>query len=139
LEYQDKRKRICDMDDFELYEAAKCAREHSYSPYSGYAVGAAVAAESGKVYTGCNVENSSYGATICAERNAIFKAVSEGERKFTKIAVAGSTDDPAYPCGICRQVMSEFASEDFYVLVEVRGELVRKPLQELLPDSFKLN
>jgi cytidine deaminase len=65
--------------------------------------------------------------------------VSEGERKFTKIAVVGSTDEPAYPCGICRQVMSEFASEDFYVLVEVRGELVRKTLKELLPDSFKLN
>ena len=124
------------MQDSELYELADRARKHSYSPYSGYSVGAAVVTGSGSVYTGCNIENASYGATICAERNAIFKAVSEGERQIVKIAIAGSTDEAAWPCGICRQVMSEFASDDFYVIVKDNGQLLTCSLEKLLPNSF---
>lgn len=124
------------MKDSELYELAVKAKEQSYSPYSGYAVGAAVLTDSGSVYSGCNIENASYGATICAERNAIFKAVSMGERKIVKIAIAGSTDEAAWPCGICRQVMSEFAAEEFYVIVKDNGKLCTCYLKELLPHSF---
>ncbi len=126
------------MEDIELYEAAKAARSMSYSPYSGFAVGAAVMTDNGRVYTGCNVENASYGATICAERNAIFSAVAGGERRIVKIAIAGSSDDAAWPCGICRQVMSEFASDNFYVIVEEKGHIVTVSLDELLPHGFKL-
>jgi cytidine deaminase len=126
------------MNDTKLYELAQLARKNSYSPYSGFAVGAALLTASGKVYTGCNVENASYGATICAERNAVFSAVADGERALKKIAIAGSTEAAAYPCGICRQVMSEFAADDFYVIVCENGKLLTFTLEELLPHSFAL-
>ncbi|MCR4792484.1 MAG: cytidine deaminase [Lachnospiraceae bacterium] len=119
------------------------ARTKSYCPYSGYAVGAALLTESGQVFMGCNVENSSYGATICAERCAALKAVSEGERSFKAIAIVGAprdakeVSDYAYPCGICRQFLSEFGGSDMTVIV-AKSIDDRKvfSLGELLPEAF---
>lgn len=129
-----------------LIEKALEAREKAYCPYSGFAVGAALMTQEGKIYTGCNVENSSFGATNCAERTAIFKAVSEGERFFRGIAITGRPQnenaeeffsDYAYPCGVCRQVMSEFGGEDFQILVARTKEDYRCfTLKELLPMAF---
>lgn len=129
------------MTDKELCAQAIRAMERSYAPYSGYRVGAALLTADGTVYTGCNIENASYTPTICAERTAVFKAVSEGARQFTAIAVAGGRDgviSGAFPpCGVCRQVMAEFCSPDFPILV-VTGEdtFVRYTLGELLPNGF---
>ena len=126
----------------ELVLAALKAREAAYAPYSGYAVGAALLTNAGKIYTGCNVENASFGATNCAERTAFFKAVSEGERTFAAIAIAGgkageAVSDYAYPCGICRQVMQEFCEADFQILVvTVNGEFKEHTLTEMLPYGF---
>ncbi len=126
----------------ELVLAAIKARGAAYAPYSGYAVGAALLTKAGKIYTGCNVENASFGATNCAERTAFFKAVSEGERAFAAIAIAGgkageAVSDYAYPCGICRQVMQEFCEEDFQILIgTVNGEYKEHTLAELLPYGF---
>lgn len=131
------------MTKQELCALAIKSMENAYSPYSNYRVGAALLCGNGKVYTGCNIENASYGATVCAERTAIFKAVSDGERDFSMLAVAGSTDkeisDKFLPCGICRQVMAEFCKPDFTVLV-VTGENLYKEftLSELLPNAFSL-
>lgn len=126
----------------QLIKAALNARENAYAPYSNYHVGAALMTSDGKIYQGCNVENASYGATNCAERTAFFKAVSEGERKFTAIAIAGGLKGQAptsyaYPCGICRQVMQEFGSGDFRIIV-VKSEQDYKEytLKELLPEGF---
>lgn len=122
-----------------LISLAMEARKKSYSPYSKYPVGAAVLAESGRIYTGCNIENSSYGLTNCAERTAIFKAVSEGEKKLLAIAIAAKASTP---CGACRQVMSEFASADMPVyLVNMdektgKNEIIETTLGALLPLSF---
>ncbi len=129
------------MRDTELMSLADAARENAYAPYSGYTVGAALLCKNGKVYLGSNVENSSYGLSCCAERVALFKAVSEGERCFEKIAIAGgryamkSEDCP--PCGACRQVVSEFCDESFTMLAREGGEIKRFSLQELLPRSFR--
>lgn len=129
------------MTDKELCAQAIRAMERSYAPYSGYRVGAALLTADGTVYTGCNIENASYTPTVCAERTAVFKAVSEGARQFTAIAVAGGKDgviSGAFPpCGVCRQVMAEFCSPDFPILV-VTGEdtFVRYTLGELLPNGF---
>lgn len=125
-----------------LSHAALQVRANAYAPYSHYQVGAALLCDGGEVYTGCNVENASYGATNCAERTAFFKAVSEGERKFTAIAIAGGMEgqnpqDYAYPCGVCRQVMQEFCGEDFLVLViKSEAEYQMYHLKELLPYGF---
>lgn len=110
------------MTDRELVLAALAARRRAYAPYSHYYVGAALLTENGRIYEGCNVENASYGASCCAERSAFFRAVSEGEREFAAIAIAGGPEGGqisgyAYPCGICRQVMQEFCSSDFKILV----------------------
>ena len=111
------------MNDRELIEAAARARKMSYSPYSGFAVGAALLCEDGSVFTGCNIENSAFSPTNCAERTAFFKAVSEGRRDFAKIAVVGGRADlatPEYccpPCGVCRQVMKEFCKPDFEIIM----------------------
>lgn len=113
------------MNDRELYEIAEQARENAYAPFSGFRVGAALLTEEGKVYTGVNVENSSYGATICAERTAFVKAISEGERNFRSIAISAG-EVPSLPCGICRQFMYEFAPQ-------IR--IITGPLQEGSPDS----
>lgn len=124
----------------DLRQYAIDAMEMAYAPYSGYQVGAALLCTDGTVYTGCNVENASYGATNCAERTAFFKAVSEGKREFLAIAICGGQDgriaDVFPPCGICRQVMREFCKDDFEVrLIKADGEEIYR-LEELLPVSF---
>ena len=125
------------MMDKELLEAALVARERAYAPYSKFLVGAAVRAESGKIYTGCNVENASYGLTVCAERNALFNAVGVGERKFTALCVVGETEEPISPCGACRQVMAEF-KVPCIILANLKGDVKEYTLEELLPLSFNL-
>ena len=104
------------MDNANLIKLAQKAAQNAYAPYSNFKVGAALLCKSGNVYTGCNVENSSYGASNCAERTAVFKAVSEGERDFVKIAIVSERDGLTFPCGICRQVLSEFMPEGSIVL-----------------------
>ena len=123
-------------NESELMDMAKEAMKSAYAPYSHFSVRAAAETDDGEVYCGCNIENSSYGATICAERTAISKAVSEGYRRITRIAICDSNNSFAWPCGICRQVMSEFAVEDFYVILEDNGKLSNFFLKELLPNSF---
>ncbi|MBR2914695.1 MAG: cytidine deaminase [Clostridia bacterium] len=129
------------MNDKELITAAFNAMEKAYAPYSGYKVGAALLCKNGKLFTGCNIENASYTPTVCAERTAFFKAVSEGEREFEKIAVVGGKDgnvtDTFMPCGVCRQVMTEFCKADFTVLVaKSADEYCSFTLEQLLPHSF---
>ncbi|WP_027625047.1 cytidine deaminase [Clostridium lundense] len=125
------------MDCEELIKMALSAREKAYVPYSKFKVGAAILTGNDKLYTGCNIENASYGATNCAERTAIFKAVSEGETKIKAIAVVGSPDDLTAPCGICRQVISEFATEDTKIIIgKNENEYVVKTLEEILPAAF---
>lgn len=126
------------MDNkMQLIAAAKDAYENAYAPYSNYYVGAALLTKKGTIYRGCNIENASYGATNCAERTAIFKAVSEGEREFEAIAVVAKDGSTAYPCGICLQVMQEFMP-DAVVYLEKDGEIVSYYLKELLPKGFSL-
>lgn len=123
----------------ELINKAIQAREKSYSPYSNFKVGASVMGESGKIYSGCNIENAAYSPTICAERVAIFKAISNGEREIKKIALIGSTDSFTYPCGVCRQVMTEFASDDFEIIVAKNiEEYMSYSLDDLMPNSFRV-
>lgn len=130
------------MDEKKLYERACSALENAYVPFSGFHVGAALLTSEGKIYTGVNVENSSYGATICAERTAFVKAVSEGERSFKAIAVAGRSKDgewaEAMPCGICRQFMYEFSPELTVITGTDADSLNVSSLKELLPSGFKL-
>ena len=117
-------------------EAIK-AREMAYAPYSKFRVGAAVSDEQGRIFTGCNIENSSFGASICAERTAIFKAVSSGSKMITKISVVCDNDEYCRPCGICRQVMSEFASDDFSLLsAKPDGSFQEFTMDEILPHAF---
>ncbi len=118
----------------ELVEMAYEATKFAYTPYSNFNVGAALLTKSGKVYTGCNVECASFGATNCAERTALFKAISEGEREFEAIAVVSSSKDYTYPCGICRQVLVEFGDIDVILAKEKDYQVFR--LSELLPHSF---
>ena len=136
------------MDRKRLIEAAFEARKNSYSPYSSYRVGAALLCDDGTVVKGCNIENASYGATICAERAAVFSAVASGKRSFCAIAIVGgsydeedNTSDYAYPCGICRQVLREFTDpESFSVIVARSVEIYEEyTLNELLPNSFGPN
>lgn len=125
------------MTDRKLFEKALCARLYAYAPYSGFLVGAALLTEDGSVYTGCNVENASYSLCCCAERNAFFKAVSEGKKNFVAIAIAGGKengDTVCFPCGSCRQVMSEFCDENFKVILSDRT----LTLKELIPYTFSL-
>lgn len=125
-----------------LAEAALQARDHAYTPYSHFAVGAALLTEDGQIYSGCNIENASFGVTNCAERTAFFKAVSEGKRAFTAIAIVGGKEgqapaDYTYPCGICRQVMEEFCAGDFQIFAVKNGEdWQMHRLDELLPCGF---
>src|SRR5512147_1731951 len=122
------------MKPTELIDLAKKARKKAYAPYSHYKVGAALLGKSGKVYTGCNVENASYGHTVCAERTAVLKAVSEGETEFEAIAVV--TKNGGSPCGACRQVLSEFAPELTIYIADKNGEYRTTTIKKLLPDSF---
>ena len=127
------------MTDAELIALAEKAAGHSYSPYSHFRVGAALECAGGRVFTGCNIENSAYGDTICAERTAAVKAVSEGEREFVRLAVWGSGDEYCTPCGSCRQFLSEFAAEEMTVLcAKSDGEAIRTTLRALLPSAFRL-
>lgn len=123
-----------------IMDMAKDASKKSYSPFSRFSVGAAVLSESGKIYTGCNVENSSFGMTICAERCAIFKAISEGERKIYAVAIYSPNADNCNPCGACRQVMYEFQDDKngVDIITENMGELVIRKLSEYLPYGFKI-
>ena len=125
------------MRDSELIEKAKNAREHAYAPYSKFKVGAALLTKGGKVYTGANVENATFGLTVCAERVALFKAITDGEKKFVKIAVVADKDEPITPCGACRQVLSEFASDLKIVCANLEGKTKRYSLRKLLPEAFE--
>lgn len=126
------------MTNQELYEKAKQAQQYSYSPYSKFKVGACLLTESGKIFTGCNIENSAYGPSNCAERTAVFKAVSEGETKFLKIAIYGGDGEKfCFPCGTCRQVLSEF-NKDIEIIVGNNKEIKSFKLSKLLPYSFDL-
>lgn len=126
------------MSEQELIQHAQRGMEQAYAPYSNFRVGAALLAKSGNIYLGCNIENSSYGATNCAERTAIFKAVSEGEREIEAIAIVCSNGTKAYPCGICLQVMSEFLPEGKVILEDENGIQTYK-VSELLPSAFRLD
>lgn len=131
------------MTDFELITLAVEARKQAYAPYSTFRVGAALLGKSGKIYTGCNVENAAYTPTNCAERTAVFKAVSEGEREFSAIAIVGGKGDaPAdfcAPCGVCRQVLAEFCEPDFRILLGTPENIKTYTFAELLPCSFGKN
>lgn len=130
------------MLDKELLQEAIEARKFSYSPYSGFRVGAALLGKSGKVYRGCNVENAGYTPTNCAERTAVFKAVSEGEREFSAIAIVGGKEELAEicaPCGVCRQVLAEFCDGDFRIILGAPEKITVCTLAELLPLSFGKN
>ena len=122
------------MNPTELIDLARLARKKAYAPYSHYKVGAALLGKSGTVYTGCNVENASYGHTVCAERTAVLKAVSEGEKEFEAIAVV--TKNGGSPCGACRQVLSEFSPELIIYIADKDGAYRTTTLKQLLPDSF---
>jgi len=125
------------MDDLGLVKLANEARNNAYAPYSGFAVGAALLCADGTVYTGVNIENAAYGPSVCAERTAIFKAVSEGQRDFVKIAV--SCDRPyCQPCGVCRQVMVEHAPDLVILMGSTDGTFKRTTIRDLLPEAFSL-
>lgn len=120
----------------QLIERAKQARLQSIAPFSNFLVGAAVKTNEGKVYTGCNVESASYGLTVCAERVAIWKALSEGERQFTELAIVADTESLTPPCGTCRQIIWEFAKNATIMLGNLRGETQIVSIRELLPRAF---
>ena len=123
----------------DLIQQAKQALEYAYVPYSNFQVGAAVQMKSGNIYTGCNIENASFSLTCCAERTAIFKAVSTGETDFVSIAVIANTDGPVSPCGSCRQVMAEFFTNDTIIyLTNIHGKQHKTNITEILPFYFKL-
>jgi cytidine deaminase len=125
-----------DNEDNELIKAALAARLHAHAPYSKFLVGAAIEAEDGRVFTGCNVENATYGLTVCAERVAVFKAISEGARKFRAIAVAADTKTLTPPCGACRQILWEFLGDVPLTLVNLEGNVEQLRLSEIFPRPF---
>ncbi len=123
-------------DNETLIAAAKRARENAHAPYSNFRVGAALRATSGRIFGGCNVENATYGLTVCAERVAVFKAVSEGARKFRRIAVAADTDRLTPPCGPCRQILWEFCGDVPVILANLKGKVEVIGMRELFPKPF---
>jgi len=125
------------VTDLELLKIAQEAREHAYAPYSGFKVGAALMDRSGRVFSGCNVENASYGLTVCAERVAVFKAVSEGQSQFSRLLITGG-EEIITPCGACRQVLAEFAPDLVVICASDSGMMVQYDLKELLPQAFAL-
>lgn len=124
------------MNTQSIIEAARAARENAHAPYSNFRVGAALRAKSGQIYTGCNVENATYGLTICAERVAIFKAISEGERGFDAIAVVTDTAQLTPPCGACRQIIWEFCGDVDIILSNLKGKTETHRTSALLPKPF---
>lgn len=124
------------MNNKELIKIAIQARDKSYSPYSNFKVGAALLTKSGKVFTGCNIESASYTPTICAERTALAKSVSEGYTDFYKIAIVGSFDKISYPCGVCRQFLREFSEDLIVICAKNENEYKEYTLNQLLPNSF---
>ena len=120
----------------ELVEAAQDVREKAYAPYSKFKVGAALRTKSGKIFTGCNVESASYGLTVCAERVAIWKAVSEGEHEFTEIAVVADTQELTPPCGVCRQIIWEFCHDIPVILANLKDNTETVMMSDLLPRAF---
>ena len=129
------------IDVMKLLRAAAIAAKNAHAPYSKFRVGSALLADDGKIFNGCNVENASYGLTICAERNAVFSAVASGKKKFSAIAIVASGDKPPYPCGACRQVLAEFCGPETKVFIAPISKLAdfeTTTLGELLPKTFKL-
>ena len=124
------------MTERELVERALEMRRFSYAPYSHFRVGAALECEDGSVYTGCNVENAAYGSSLCAERTALVKAVSEGRRRLVRLAVVGNSTEPCWPCGACRQMLREFGADLEVLAANREGAYVAISLEELLPHSF---
>lgn len=124
------------MDNEELIKAATDARENAYAPYSNFRVGAAVEAENGDIYIGCNVESASYGLTVCAERVAIWKGISVGEKRFKQIAVVVDTEELTPPCGVCRQIIWEFCGDVPVILANLHGKSETVMMSELLPRAF---
>jgi cytidine deaminase len=122
----------------QLLNEARRARERAYAPYSTFPVGAAVLTEAGEIFSGCNIENASLGATICAERVAIFTAVAAGQRRFAALAVIADTPEPVAPCGLCRQVLAEFSPDCVIIMANLAGRQRLVNLQELLPLAFRL-
>ena len=122
-----------------LIAAALAARENAFAPYSKFRVGAAIEDSAGRIHTGCNVENATYGLTVCAERVAVFKAVSEGVRKFRRVAIAADTDSLTPPCGACRQILWEFCGDIEIVLVNPRGKTETHRLKDLFPKPFDVS
>jgi cytidine deaminase len=123
-------------DSDRLVESARAARAHAVAPYSGFKVGAALLTKDGRVYGGCNVENASYGLTVCAERVALWKALSEGEREFSLIAVVADTDAPTPPCGPCRQLLWEYCGDIPVVMANLTAVTARHQMRDLLPLPF---
>lgn len=122
-----------------LIKEAEKARKRAYTPYSKFNVGAAILSSDGKIFTGCNIENASFGLTVCAERVAILKAISEGSSKFEAIAIVGDTNRPCSPCGACRQVISEFGKDIKIIMSNLKGDIKIKKIDELLPEAFNKN
>ena len=122
----------------ELVEKAKKVREIAYAPFSNFKVGAAVETEEGEIFTGCNVESASYGLTVCAERVAIWKAVSEGKKKFKQIAVVADTAELTPPCGVCRQIIWEFCGDVPVIMANLKGDVETVQMKELLPRAFDM-
>lgn len=127
---------MSEANEQEVIDAALAAREQSVAPFSNFLVGAAVRTDTGKVFTGCNIESASYGLTVCAERVAIWKALSEGERNFTNLAVAADTRTLTPPCGTCRQIIWEFAKHADIVMVNLHGDREAVHIENLLPRAF---
>jgi len=127
---------LSEEDSQSLIAAAQRARLQSVAPFSNFLVGAAVRTENGKVYTGCNIESASYGLTVCAERVAIWKALSEGERHFTELAVVADTESLTPPCGTCRQIIWEFAKSASIIFANLKGETETFQIRDLLPRAF---
>jgi cytidine deaminase len=119
-----------------LLQAAINARDHAHAPFSNFKVGAALEAEDGRIYTGCNIENATYGLTLCAERVGVFKAMSEGARKFSRIAVAADTDTLTPPCGACRQILWEFCGDVELTLVNLQGKSETMRMKDIFPRPF---
>jgi cytidine deaminase len=129
---------VTSPSDEDLIRQARAAQQQAYAPYSQFKVGAALLSEDGKVYTGCNVENASLGATNCAERTAVYSAICDGSRNFVKIVVVTDSENPVMPCGICRTVLFEFATDLEIIAVDRTGRIERAALSTLLPHGFRL-